>query len=206
MKKALTRIDHRSSRDVAEILAALSVQRTEGAAEGRLSQNTTLMCLETQVPNSHEIEAGICNMCVRENRWTNLLLEPQAEACDWLCSGVMRGAACTVCHVEFVQSDLEGEKSRRGLCQEDHCSAICADFVSDCRGHDLSIAHDSYRMSIRTTVYRDPTLLRSQRRRIMERQMGGSPKALHSIWQGKPACWETTGVQPRLSGPHDDMK
>ena len=51
------------------------------------------MCLETQVPNLHEKEAGICNVCVRDNSWTNLLLELQAEACDWLCSRVMRGAA-----------------------------------------------------------------------------------------------------------------
>ena len=26
-------------------------------------------------------------------------------------------------------------------------------------------------------------------------------KPSDSIWQGKPACWETTGVQPRLPGP-----
>ena len=28
-------------------------------------------------------------------------------------------------------------------------------------------------------------------------------KPSDSIWQGKPACWETTGVQPRLPGPRD---
>ena len=40
-------------------------------------------------------------------------------------------------------------------------------------------------MSARTTVHRDPKLLKGQRRRTMEGQMGGSPKALQQQASGK---------------------
>ena len=40
-------------------------------------------------------------------------------------------------------------------------------------------------MSTRTTVHRDPQLLKGQRRRIMEGQMGGSPKALQQHLAGE---------------------
>ena len=43
-------------------------------------------------------------------------------------------------------------------------------------------------------------LLKGQRRQIMEGRMGGSPKALRQHLAGETACWETTGVQPRLPG------
>ena len=40
-------------------------------------------------------------------------------------------------------------------------------------------------MSIRTTVDRDPKLLKGQRRQTMEGQMGGSPKALQQHLAGE---------------------
>ena len=62
----------------------------------------------------------------------------------------------------------------------------------------FSIAHDSYRMSIRTTVDRDPKLLKGQRRQTMEGQMGGSPKALHQHLAGETSLlgdyWSPTAV------------
>ena len=82
-------------------LAARSVQWTEGAAEGELSQNTVLLCLENQDPNAHK--QG--NVCERQQFTRSIKLSLRL-----------------VVH-------REGEKGRRGLCQEDRCSAICADFV-----------------------------------------------------------------------------
>ena len=66
-----------------------------------------------------------------------------------------------------------------------HILSLYTGVFADCRGHDLSIAHDSYHMLTRTTVHRDPMLLKGQRRRTMEEQMGGSPKALQQHLAGE---------------------
>ena len=60
-------------RNTASCLAALSVQRTESAAEGRLSQNTTLMCPEFKDPNPQQDRGGDCSVCVRDDGLNNLL-------------------------------------------------------------------------------------------------------------------------------------
>ena len=54
-------------------LAALSVQRTEGAAEGRLSQNTTFDGLEAQDLNPQQDRGGGLHVCVGDDSLTNLL-------------------------------------------------------------------------------------------------------------------------------------
>ena len=70
----------------------------------------------------------------------------------------------------------------------------------------ISIAHDSYRMSARTTVHRDPTLLRSQQRRIMEGQMGGSPKASSTAsGRGNQPAGETQNTMIRHEKLYDHL-
>ena len=60
-------------KNTASCLAALSVQRTESAAEGRLSQNTTLKCPEFKDPNPQQDRGGDCSVCVRDDGLNNLL-------------------------------------------------------------------------------------------------------------------------------------
>ena len=52
-------------------LAARSVQWTEGAAEGELSQNTVLMCLEDQEPNLQQEEAKVGKACLGKDGSSN---------------------------------------------------------------------------------------------------------------------------------------
>ena len=63
----------------------------------------------------------------RNNNWTVRTRELRSHA--W------RG--CTVCHVEYVHGDFKGKKVV-GSASEDHNSAICAGFESNCRGHDFN--------------------------------------------------------------------
>ena len=72
-------------------------------------------------------------------------------------------------HVEFVHGDLEGEKGRRGLCQEDHCSAILRRLRIRTVEVTISIAHDTQSVEAQRCSRDNETKL--------EGQMGGSPKA-----------------------------
>ena len=96
--------------------------------------------------------------------------------------------------VEIVHGD-EGEKSRKGLHQEDEFSVICADFI---------FAHDSYRVSLlhqsietqRCTGVNEDGLSGAD---------GWQPKSLlNSIWQGKPACWGLPESNRGCPGPSDN--
>ena len=61
-------------------------------------------------------------------------------------------------------------------------------------------------MSTRTTVCRDPKLLKGHRRRTAGAD-GWQPKSpRNSIWQGKPACWGLPESNHSCPGPNDIMR
>ena len=104
-------------------------------------------------------------------------LHTQFVACDTISDGVAQGSE------EFARFCCD--TSRTAKVKDCTLAVRC---FADCRGHDLSNAHDSYRMSCPTTVRRDPTLLKGHRRRTVGTD-GWQPKSTrNSIWQGKPAC------------------
>ena len=96
------RIDHRLCRNAAESAwPHARSNRPRVRPKGGCHKTLHVMCLETQDPNAHK--QG--NVCERQQFTLSIKLSLRL-----------------VVH-------REGEKGRRGLCQEDHCSAICADFV-----------------------------------------------------------------------------
>ena len=131
-----------------------------GCGRGELSQNTVLMCLETQDPNAHK--QG--NVCERQQFTLSMKLSR-----DWYCTAKARKVA--------------------GVCVKRITVAQFAQTsYSDCRGHGPNRPRQLPHVT-RATVYRDSMLLKSQRRRILGAD-GWQPKSLlNSIWQGKPACW-----------------
>ena len=70
----------------------------------------------------------------------------------------------------------------------------------------IYIAHDSYRMSTCTTVYVTQCCSEVNEDGLWRGRWVAAQKPSYSIWQGKPACWETTGVQPWLPGPSVIMR
>ena len=104
---------------------------------------------------------------------------------------------CTVCHVEFVHGDLEGEKVAGASVRRNTVAQVAQTLCSDCRGHDFNrprqLPHGNSHNSLT-----DLTLLKSQRRRTMEGQMGGSPKASSTAsGRGNQPAGETRNMMVR---------
>ena len=133
------------------------------------------MCLEAQDPNPQQDGGGDLNVCVGNDSLTKPIL------------------------FEIVHGDFEDEKSRKVRRREEQFSVIGADFT-----FGLSRSRFQSPMTVTACHSRNslsrPNAAQGSTQTNFQEQMGGSPKFLNSIWQGKPACWETTGVQPRLPG------
>ena len=88
--------------------------------------------------------------------------------CDTISDGVAQGSE------EFARFCCDTSRTAKVMIKT---ARLQSGVFADCRGHDLPIAHDSYRMSPRTTVLRDPTLLKGHRRRTVGTD-GWQPKSL----------------------------
>ena len=84
-------------------LAVLSFQRTEGAAEGRLSQNTTLDILEAKDPNPQQTEAGVAKCVWRYFSLHSTKISCAAQRCAGACR--MSGADGTFSSTKASMSE-----------------------------------------------------------------------------------------------------
>ena len=94
-------------------LAARSVQRTEGAAERRLSQNTTFDGLQAQDLNPQQDRGGSLHVCVGDDSLTNLLSLPSTRIS---CAG-----RCRICPASTAFCQAEALCQRTG---HRHCTSL----------------------------------------------------------------------------------
>ena len=173
----MTRIDHRLCQDVAESAwPHTRSNRPRVRPKGGGHKTLHVMCLETKDPNSQK--QG--NVCERYS-WTNRSLSLKLKLATG--SALVR------------RERSQGPRSGGALYCNLRRLYIRTVEVT------ISIAHDSYRVSLAQQSFETPTLLRSQRRRILGAG-GWQPKSLlNSIWQGKPACWGLPESNRGCPGP-----
>ena len=141
------------------------------------------MCLEAQDPNPQQDRGGDLQRVCRKRQFDQ-----------------------TVLSFEIVHGDFEGEKSRKGLRQEDQFSVIYADFTFGLSRSRFQSPTTVTACHSRNSLSR-PNAAQESTKTNFQGQMGGSPKAsLTASGRGNQPVGRLPESNRGCPGPNDNVR